>query len=154
MLKSEKLEINSPMKQECIPVGCVPSAALAVSPGGGGSVCVCSRGGVSSQGVSALGGVCSGGYLLLKGVCSGGVCLLLGVSTPRGVSALGGVCSGGVPSAAGVCLLPGGCLLRGWGVVSQHALRQTPSPCGQTDACKNITFATSLRMVTINQRGP
>ena len=30
--------------------------------------------------------------------------------------------------------------------VSQHALRQTP-PRGQTDRCKNITFATSLRTV-------
>ena len=68
-------------------------------------------------GVSALGGVCYGGCLLLRGVCSGR-CLL------RGVSALGGM-------------------------VSQHALRQTPPPPprGQTDACKNITFATSLRTV-------
>ena len=44
----------------------------------------------------------------------------------------------------------GGCLVLGgvWsgGVVSQHALRQTP-PYGQTDTCKNITFATSLRTV-------
>ena len=39
--------------------------------------------------------------------------------------------------------LPGGrCLLPG--VVSQ----QTPPPCGQTHACKNITFATLLRTVT------
>ena len=43
----------------------------------------------------------------------------------------GGVCSWGV-SAPGGCLLwgvsaPGGCLLLG-GVVSQHALRQTPPP--------------------------
>ena len=34
----------------------------------------------------------------------------------------------------------------GLGVVSQHALRQTPH-CGQRDRCKNITFATSLRTV-------
>ena len=68
------------------------------------------------------------------GVCSGGVCSRE-VSTPGGCL-LGSVC-------------PGGCLLRG-GVVSQHALRQTPPPpCGQTDACKNITFATSLRTVKI-----
>ena len=64
-------------------------------------------------------------------------------------------------SAQGGCLLPGvGCLLPGgvsapragcllWGVVSQHALRQTHPPRGQTDACKNITFATSLRTVII-----
>ena len=44
----------------------------------------------------------------------------------------------------GGCLLPGGCLLLG--VVSQHALSQTP-PRGQTHRCKNITFATSLRTV-------
>ena len=59
-----------------------------------------------------------------------------GVSAPRGVSASGGMsASGGGVSAIRGYLLSGG--------VSQHALRQTP-PCGQTHACKNITFATSL----------
>ena len=54
------------------------------------------------------------------------------------VSRGGGVCSGRGVSALGGCLLQGG--------VSHHALKQTPPPaCGQTDACKNITFATSLR---------
>ena len=64
----------------------------------------------------------------------GGVCSW-GVSAPRGVSApgggvpglggagLGGSGPGGAWSRGGGCLLPGG-------VVSQHALRQTP-PCGQ-----------------------
>ena len=47
--------------------------------------------------------------------------------------------SGRLSRGGGVC---------SWGVASQHALRQTP-PCGQTDACKNITFATSLRTVKI-----
>ena len=50
-----KLQGNFKSKQECIPVGCVPSAAVAV----GGSVClggVCR--GVSAWGVSARGGVC------------------------------------------------------------------------------------------------
>ena len=71
----------------------------------------------------------SEGCLLPGGVCSVGG----GVSAPMGVSAPGGSAPG-----EGV-------------VVSQHALRQTPPPpCGQTDACKNITFATSLRTV-INQ---
>ena len=84
------------LKQECIPVGCVPCAAVAVSPGGWG---------------------------LLLGVSG------LGVSGP-GVSA------------------PGGCLVLG-GLLSQHALRQTPL-CGQTHACENITFATSLRTVINN----
>ena len=55
------------------------------------------------------GGVCSGG------VCSqGGGCLLLG----------GGVCSWGGCLVGGSA--PGGCLLGG--LVSQHALRQTPPP--------------------------
>ena len=91
-----------------------------------------SSGRISGGGMSARGGVCSQGVSAPGGVCSGG-CLLLGgllwgVSTPGG------------------CLLPGG-------VVSQHALRQTPTPlCGQTDACKNITFATSLRTVKIHKR--
>ena len=60
------------------------------------------------------------------------------------------ICSSGCLLGGGMlgCLLPGGCLLLGG--VSHHALRQTPPPpCGQTDACKNITFATSLQMVKI-----
>ena len=51
----------------------------------------------------------------------------------RGVSA---------PGQGGECVCSQG------GVVSQHALRQTPPP-GQTDTCKNITFATSLRTVNM-----
>ena len=87
----------------------------------------------SSSRISGVGvGVCSwGGVSAPRGVvCSWGVSAPREVSAPRGVSA------------------PGGCLLLGRGVVSHHALRQTP-PCGQTDACKNTTFATSLRMVKI-----
>ena len=148
---------NFKKKQECIQVGCVPSAAVAVSRGGG---CLL-RGGVCSGGVSAPGGlgvysgaVCFGGGCLLPGVCSwGGVCsqgVCLGVSA-LGVSAVrvssprvcvlwGGVCSWGV-SAPGVSAPRG---------VSHYALRQTPPPsCGQTDACKNITFTTLLRTVII-----
>ena len=65
------------------------------------------------------GGVC---------VCSRG-CLLPGGSALWGVSApRGGVCSGGL-SALGVSAHGG--LLRG--VVSQHALRQTPPPPVWTD---------------------
>ena len=117
--------------------------------------------------MSALGGVCSQGVCLLPGgVCSRGVCSrgvsALGVSAPgRGVSAQGGVCSqGGVSALGGVCSggvsAPGGCLLQGVSapggcLLSHHALRQTPPPpCGQTDTCKNITFATSLRTVIID----
>ena len=51
-------------------------------------------------------------------------------------------------------MLPGGGVLPGvhasqGGVVSQHALRQTPPVNSMTDRCKNITFATSLRTVKI-----
>ena len=111
-------------KQECIPVGCVPSAAVAVWGRGGCLV----GGGVWSRGVSARGGVCSGGCLVLGGVSG------LGVSRPMGVCLLqGGVCSGGCLVLGGVyyggCLLaggvcsrgvsaPGGCLLQG-GVCSR-----------------------------------
>ena len=86
------------MKQECIPVGGVPSTTVAVcwgvsGPGGEG---------VWSRGVSA------------RGVCFGG-CLIMPVGlVPGGVSCLGGLLQEGVPA-------PG----KG-GVVSQHALRQTP----------------------------
>ena len=58
-------------KQECIPVGCVPSTAVAVSGG--------VFPGVLPRGV-CLGGVCLGGCMP-KGVClSMGVCLLMGMS--------------------------------------------------------------------------
>ena len=83
------------------------------------------------------GGVCSGGW----GVSASGGCLLRGCLLLE-MSALGGVCSGEGLSALG--WVGGVCS----GGVSHHALRQTPPPpCGQTDACKNITFATSLRTV-------
>ena len=75
-------------KQECIPVGCVPSAAVAICwgvclPMGGslpGGVCprgVCPERGVSVQGDVRPGGVCP------WGVCPGG-CLPKGVSFQRG----------------------------------------------------------------------
>ena len=67
-----------------------------------------------------------------------------GVSAPGGSAPWGGVWSGGVCSwgglVRGVCSGEGGCLLHG-GVVSQHALRQTPPMDRITDACKNITLA-------------
>ena len=75
----------------------------------------------------------------------GGGCLLWWVSTLvgcllRGVSAPGGC-------LLRACLLLGGCLLPRGGVVSQHALRQTPPPVNRiTDTSKNIT-TTSLRPV-------
>ena len=62
--------MNKQEIQECIPVGCVLSTAVAISEG---SV----RLGVSAQGVSAQGGVCRGasvGGVSQGGVCPGGVC--------------------------------------------------------------------------------
>ena len=65
--------------------------------------------------------------------------------------------SGGVPGPGGctwswgVYLVPGGCTWSGgylvWGVylVPGGCTWSGTPPCGQTDACKNITFATSLR---------
>ena len=67
------------LTQECIPVGCVASAAVAVSWGGGGS-CVC-QGGCQS---SVLGRGCLPGGCLPVGLPMRGICL--------GVSAQGGVC--------------------------------------------------------------
>ena len=62
-----------------------------------------------------------GGVSAPGGVCSGG-------SAPGGVSAprRGGVCSGG--SAPG-------------GYIPAYTEADTPPPCGQTDACENITLA-------------
>ena len=44
------------VRQECIPVGCVPSAAAAICRGGG---CVCFPGGLCFQGVLPRGDVCA-----------------------------------------------------------------------------------------------
>ena len=85
------------------------------------------------------GGSASGGSSQREGVCCGwGVC-------SQGVSAPGGVCSGGCVCSRGVhsqgVSAPGWCI--------PPCTEADTSPCGQTDACKNITFATSLRTVII-----
>ena len=83
---------------------------------------------------------------------------------PAACRPFAGVCfpGGGLPGLGGGAW-SGGCLVRGvtawsrgmpaWsgGLVSQHALRQNPSPVNRmTDRCKNITLATtSLRPVNI-----
>ena len=127
---SNMLYMNLKIKQECIPVGCVPPAcwpypsmhwAGGVYPSmhwawevcvsqhalGMGSVCIpaCTgQGGVSQH---ALGRG--------KGVCPEGVCPGVGGCLPRrGVSGHGGVCPGGC--------LPGG-VCPGWGVC--------PGGCGR-----------------------
>ena len=90
---------------------------------------------------------------LLWGVPAPRGCLLQGVPAPGGacsrrvgVSAPRGACSGGGASLGG--LVTGGCLLLG-GVIP--ACTEADPPCGQTDRCKNITFATSLRTVMTNR---
>ena len=92
-----------------------------------------------------------GGLLWGGGLLPGG-----GVCTGGGVPAPGGVCSGGV-SAPGGGLLQGGCLLRdgvcsrgGGGGIPACTEADTPPRRGQTHACKNITFATSLRTVIMS----
>ena len=94
------LRMNILHKQEFIPVGCVPSAAVAVCWG------YLPEGGVSAQEGTGQGGVClevgdvwsgrcvyPGGCLYMEGVCPGGVC------------PWGGCLPGGVPMdrMAGAC---------------------------------------------------
>ena len=118
--------------QSLLPGGVSAQGGCLFPAGGGVSV---------PRGVSALGG------LLLWGCLLWGGCLLRGVSAPGGFVCSGGCLLQGGLSAPGECLLwgvstlgvsaPGVSALRGrrcllWGVVSQHALRQTP-PCEQND---------------------
>ena len=90
------------------------------------------RGCTWSQGVYLVWGV--GVYLVWGGVPGpGGAPGLGGCTWSRGCT-----WSGSVPGLGGVYLVPG-----------VYLVRYSP-PCGQTHACKNITFATSLRTVIIN----
>ena len=79
LVEIENHLFNCSTEQECIPVGCIPSAAVAICWGG----CL-------PRGLSARGGVCPGG----GGVCPGGICPGRGCLS-RGVSPVG-VCPGGV----------------------------------------------------------
>ena len=58
------------LQQECIPVGCVPSATVAVCWGGACSWGVLAPGGCLLRGGVLWGAACSRGYLLLGGVVS------------------------------------------------------------------------------------
>ena len=133
LLDRPVLYFNHILQQECIPVGSLLSAAVAVCLVGGslpGGICpggVCPGGvclGVSAPGVSAWGYLPRG---CLPGViCPGGVCLGVSVQVGvcLGVSAEGGVCPWGVcprgflpkrnvSAQGGVCpgtVCPGGCL--------------------------------------------
>ena len=117
------------------------------APGG-----ACTGGGACSQGGGLL-----RGYLLQGGACSGGGCLLGGAMGgclfPRGGGCLlqgcllqGCLLQGRVP-ALGVPA-PGGWRVPGGGGIPACTEADSPPPCGQTDRCKNITFATLLRTVT------
>ena len=111
LLKETLLQFQIINTQECIPVGCVLSAASAVSVGG----CVLPTG-VCFLGVCASGGCASQGDVCFLGGCLPG-CVLPG-----------GCASGGCASQGGVHF-PGG-------VPGPGAL-QVPPPCEQTDTCKN-----------------
>ena len=110
-----------------------------------------SSGRISGGGIPGLGGCtwslegCTwspGVYLVPEGVCawSGGCTWSRGCTLSGGCTWSRGVCVpglGGCTWSRGVYLVPGG-----------YLVRYSP-PCGQTDACKNITFATSLRTVNM-----
>ena len=70
--KSVDLALNFTIQQECIPVGCIPSTAVAISGGGVylGAVCLPREGECLPGGVSAW-GVCLGRGCLPKRVCLG-----------------------------------------------------------------------------------
>ena len=124
-----KLHDAVQLKQECIPVGCVPSAAVAVSPGGGGACPDQARPGPGT---------------------------LPGPGTPWTRHPLPGTTSPGAdPPAAGIPptrhplweQTPP--VARHAGIPpAMHAGIARP-PRGQTHTCKNITFATWLWTVKI-----
>ena len=80
--------------------------------------------------------VCWGGGAPSRGSPSRGCLLLRGVPPSRG----------GAPF-----LGEGASFLGGGGVVSRHALRQTPPVNRMTDRCKNITLATTSLRPVINE---
>ena len=153
---------SSRMRTGCSLTVCHSLLLLGGSVPGG----VWSGGCLLPGGCLLLGDVCSGGCLLTGGVCSGG-CLLMGVSANGGVCSKGGVCSGGCLLRGCLlwreCLLPGGVCSGGcqlWGMSAPRGVSgieacteaDTPPPVDRiTDACKNITLATtSLRPVKIH----
>ena len=123
-----------------------------VSAPGGSGACVCALGGVCS------GGVCSGGCLFQGRVCSQGDVSSQGVSAPGDVSAPRGVSAprrcllkeGGMSTPRGVSA-PRGCLLLGGRGIPACTEADTPPPVDRiTDACKNITLATTSLRPIIN----
>ena len=93
-----------------------------------------SSGRISGGGVPGPGRV----YLVEGGVPGPGGCTWFRGGVPG---------LGGVPGPGGVYLVPGG-VPGPW----EGAWSLTPPPpCGQTHACKNITFATSMRTVMMHK---
>ena len=119
------------MKQECIPVGCVPAARWPYA-----RVCFPPPGGVLSPG----GGLLPGGVCVCSWGCMLGGCLL------QGVSALGGCLLWGMSAPGGWCLLWGGGI---------PACTEADTPLWtewMTDRCKNITLTTTSLRPVINTR--
>ena len=81
---------------------------------------------------------------MLQSANGGGIVCSWG-GVPGGLPGLGGVCSGGVPGPGCVpglegCLVWGSLLPGGMGIPACTEA-DIPPPCGQTDACENITLA-------------
>ena len=143
------------LKQECIPVGCVPAVRR---PYAG----VCFPGGVCSTG--------EGGCLLPGGLSAPGGCLLPGVVCLGDLLRGGGVCSwgvsqlvdcmlesasGGVVSASrGVVSAPGGGICSQGGIPACIEADPLPPPPvnRMTSRCKNITLATTSLRLVINTK--
>ena len=134
---------NCRLKQDCIPIGCVPPARWPYLP-------ACSVAGGGTWGVYLVG---MGGYLVRGGVPGPGGYLVWGVYLVLGGVPGPGGCTwswgvylvrGGVLGPRGGAPGPGGCT---WsrGV---YLVRYSPPVDRITDACKNITLRpTSLRAV-------
>ena len=121
---------QTPVKQECIPVGCVPPACCPYLP----DLPACTAlGGVSAWGGYLPGGcTCQGGVPAWVGYLLGGV-PAQGVYLARGVPAQGVYLPGGyLPRGL---YLPGGCTCMG------GTCPGTLPPVNRmTDRCKNITW--------------
>ena len=111
--------------------------------------CVWSGGrGCLLWGVSGPGGVCSGGCLVWSGGPAPGGCLLWegslvwgeGVFGLRGGGVWSGGPAGGV-SGLGVCVSGWRGVCSGGFIPACTEADTPPPPCGQTDACENITLA-------------
>ena len=115
-------------KQECIPVGCVLTTAVAA---GGVSVQLTTA--MATRGVSVQGRLCPGGSLW------GDLCQEGDLSKEGGSLSRMGLCLKGGLCPEGVCVLKVvsvrvGSLFRG-----SPSRVETPLPHGQTDAYENIT---------------